>query len=192
MVTGNLLAAVQEIEKLSLLHAKPRSNATASDSKHTQSELQPIDVGDIENAVASSARFTTFNMIDHAVEGQATAACRALRFIREEGNEIPAVIGGLAHQLRTLLSLKRFEQQGALNQGFKSLRTFSKKQPAIRAALQRLSESDLHQCVKLAAQADIFGKSGKNLESWMAIEMILLNLAGKPLPTQSLLAELTH
>lgn len=167
-VTGNLMAAAQELEKLSLSHTP---NST-------------IDAEAIEKAVSSSARYTVFNMLDLAVNGEAKNACRALRHLREEGTEAVATIAAIAHQLRNLLLLKGYQQQGGLDSGFKTLRIFAKKQPSVRNALKRLSAEQLEDCVQLASRADIMSKSGQRGTSWSVIEMILLALSGHSLPTQ--------
>ncbi len=60
-VEGNLLAAAQEIEKLKLL-----------------AEGQQIDVDTVQAAVADSARFDVFGLIDAALNGEAAHCLRML------------------------------------------------------------------------------------------------------------------
>lgn len=172
-VEGNLMAAEQELEKLSLLAGKQSS----------------INVETVADNVSDNARFSAFNMLDHAVSGNAISACRALSHIREEGTEAVAIIGAIAYQLRTLVQLKRFQERGELTNGFRSLRVIAKRQKTITSALNRLSHAQLNDCGSLASKADLMTKSGNVQLAWSVLEMLLMNLSGHKMPTQdSLLA----
>jgi len=80
---GNLLALVQEIEKLALLHPGAE-----------------LGVEELLDAVADSARFSAFDLVDSALEGQAARALRILGVLREEGAPPLQVLGALAWALR--------------------------------------------------------------------------------------------
>ena len=67
-VEGNLLAAAQEIEKLKLL-----------------ADGQQIDAGTVQAAVADSARYDVFGLIDAILNGEAAHALRMLDGLRGEG-----------------------------------------------------------------------------------------------------------
>ncbi len=167
-VEGNLVAAAQELDKLALLLP----------------EKSTVDIQTVGRAVADSARFSAFSMLDRAIDGDALGACRALRHLKEEGNEPPAIIGAIAHQLRTLVQLKEYQANNKLSEGFKSLRIINKRQSPLANSLANLSSSTLNNFVRLASSADIDSKSANKAASWALMEMILLGLAGKPLPTQ--------
>lgn len=77
-VEGNLLAAAQEIES-SLL-----------------AEGNQIDAATVQAAVADSARFDVFGLIDAALGGEAAHALRILEGLRGEGIEPPVILWGLA------------------------------------------------------------------------------------------------
>ncbi len=85
-VEGNLLAAAQEIEKLSLL---------ASDT-HITSDIVSLSVG-------NSARYNAFNMVDTALAGDARGALRALRGLKAEGSAAPAILWPVSKELRLLI-----------------------------------------------------------------------------------------
>ena len=70
-VEGNLMAANQELEKLSLLVPKNSS----------------INRNLISKTVADNSKFSTFECFDAAMEGDTLSACRALRNIKDEGIE---------------------------------------------------------------------------------------------------------
>lgn len=74
---GNLLAAVQEIEKLRLLV-----------------EGNQLDAATVQASVADSARFDLFGLLDAALAGEAAHALRMLEGLRGEGVEAPVVLWG--------------------------------------------------------------------------------------------------
>ena len=167
-VEGNLMAAAQELDKLALLLPK---NST-------------IDRASVGKAVADSARFSAFNTFDHAIDGDATSACRALRHLQEEGNEPAAIIAALAHQLRNLSQLKDFESKNKMADGMRVLRINRKRQSATTALVSRTTANQFNHFIQLTAKADTCSKSVHKETAWLLIEMVLLGLAGKSLPTQ--------
>src|SRR5690606_29613173 len=82
-IEGNLLAAVQEIEKLRL------SGLTS-----------PISAGDLMSVLGDSARYDVFELIDAVLEGDARRISRMLRSLRQEGVAILGIVGALTSQLR--------------------------------------------------------------------------------------------
>ncbi len=86
-VEGNLLAAVQEIEKLKLLDLR-----------------QPIDARSIAAAVEDTAHYDAYELIDAAFAGDAKRVRRVQHTLREEGVAIMALLGAFASQLRRLES----------------------------------------------------------------------------------------
>ena len=86
-VEGNLLAAVQEIEKLKLLDLH-----------------QPIDARSIAAAVEDTAHYDAYELIDAAFAGDAKRVQRVQRTLHEEGVAIMALLGAFTSQLRRLES----------------------------------------------------------------------------------------
>ncbi|HET7359927.1 MAG TPA: DNA polymerase III subunit delta, partial [Rhodanobacteraceae bacterium] len=82
-VEGNLLAAVQEIEKLAVLHGEGR-----------------LDAATLESLVVDSARFDVFKLVDAAFAGDGARALRILDGLRAEGEELIALMGWLGTQLQ--------------------------------------------------------------------------------------------
>ena len=84
-VEGNLLAAVQEIEKLKLL---------ALDGK--------VDASRMSSVVADSARYNLFEFIDKVLSGDAQSAARSLRGLQNEGIEPVPLLWAITRELRIL------------------------------------------------------------------------------------------
>jgi DNA polymerase-3 subunit delta len=94
-VEGNLLAAAQEIEKLKLM-----------------AEGGQITVETVQAAVADSARFDVFGLVDAVLNGEAAHALRMLEGLRGEGVEPPVILWALARELRLLANLSLQYSQG--------------------------------------------------------------------------------
>jgi DNA polymerase-3 subunit delta len=93
-VEGNLLAAAQEIEKLKLM-----------------AEGGQITVETVQAAVADSARFDVFGLVDAILNG-AAHALRMLEGLRGEGVEPPVILWALARELRLLANISLQYSQG--------------------------------------------------------------------------------
>lgn len=122
---GNLLAAVQEIEKQRLLR-----------------DPGPLEVDDLLGNLADSARFDLFALTDAALSGDRARTQRILRVLRAEGTADILVLWVLARELRMLIELS-----GA---GSASPRLPPQRAQTIERALARLSpallRSLLHRC----------------------------------------------
>jgi len=170
-VEGNLVSAVQELEKLALLTSRDQT---------VSAEL-------VETSVLDNARYSAFNMLDRAIDGECRAACKALQKIREEGTEGIAVTGAIAYQVRSLLSLIEYQRQNQLAKGFKAQRVLFKRQKPLGIALKRLTAADMENCIQLLGRADKLYKTGQTQIGWQILEAIILRLAGKPLAVESML-----
>lgn len=84
-VEGNLLAAVQEIEKLRLAGLE-----------------QPITATALGQVMEDSAHYDAFELIDAVFAGDLERVSRVLRNLRQEGVSLFAILGALTSQLRRL------------------------------------------------------------------------------------------
>jgi DNA polymerase-3 subunit delta len=84
-VEGNLLAAVQEIEKLKLAGLD-----------------QPISVDALMSVMEDSAHYDAFELIDSVFAGDTARVSRVLQNLRQEGVALFAILGALTNQLRRL------------------------------------------------------------------------------------------
>lgn len=158
-VEGNLLAASQEIEKLKLL---------SSDNLITAATMN--------DAVASSARYDVFGLIDRALAGDAEAAIKTLHGLRAEGVEAPVVLWALAREIRSLLEIGEKLDQG---QPINRLVRIQKRQPLVQTALSRLSRRQLEALLLRARAVDNAIKGGRELNPWTGLLELSLNLSGK-------------
>lgn len=158
-VEGNLLAASQEIEKLKLL---------------TQDSVISADT--MNNAVASSARYDVFGLIDKALAADAAGAVKTLQGLRAEGTEAPVVLWAIAREIRTLLETQQKLEQG---QPINRLVRIQKRQPLIQAACRRLHPRQLENFLLRARAVDNAIKGGREMDPWAGLLELTLNLSGK-------------
>jgi len=158
-VEGNLLAASQEIEKLKLLSAD-----------------NLITAATMSDAVASSARYDVFGLIDKALAADADGAVKTLYGLRAEGIEAPVVLWALAREIRSLLEIGEKLDQG---QPLARLVRIQKRQPLVQAALARLRPRALEGLLLRARAVDVAIKGGRDQDPWTGLLELTLNLSGK-------------
>ncbi|HBO1240632.1 DNA polymerase III subunit delta [Pseudomonas aeruginosa] len=166
-VEGNLLAAAQEIEKLKLL-----------------AEGNQIDAATVQAAVADSARFDVFGLIDAALGGESAHALRILEGLRGEGIEPPVILWGLAREIRLLAGLAQQYGQGIpLEKAFAQARppVWDKRRPLLTRALQRHSSSRWNQMLRDAQLIDAQIKGQAPGSPWSGLSLLALTLAGQRL-----------
>ena len=156
---GNLLAAGQEIEKLKLLCAD-----------------RVITAEVMSDAVATSARYDVFGLIDRALAGDADNAIKTLHGLRAEGVEAPVVLWALAREIRSLLEIGEKLDQG---QPLNRLVRIQKRQPLVQAAMARLRPRQLEGLLLRARAVDTAIKGGKDQDPWTGLLELTLNLSGR-------------
>ena len=159
---GNLLAAHQEIEKLTLI---------ATDTTLT-TEI-------IAGAVADSARFDIFGMIDKILFGDARGAVKSLQGLRMEGTDATVVLWGLAREIRSLLAITVGIAQGqSFPWAAKQAGVWEKRQPLVQQALKRTNHAELERLLRQANGIDKSIKGLMNTNPWDELIDLTLNLAG--------------
>ena len=171
-VEGNLLAAAQEIEKLKLL-----------------ADGNQITVETVQAAVADSARFDVFGLVDAILNGEAAHALRMLEGLRGEGVEPPVILWALARELRLLAGLaQQFSQGVPLDKAFSQARppVWDKRRPLVSKALQRLSAQRWTQLLQDAQRIDAQIKGQAEGSPWTSLARLVLLMAGQRigLPSQ--------
>jgi len=164
-VEGNLLAAVQEIERIRLISG--------------QGNIEPSQV--LEE-VSDSSRYTTFALIDAALSGSAARSCRILQGLRSEGTEILLIVGLLGRELRSLskMSVKLATGQ-SVKDAMQANRVWSNRKTIVGKALQRHRLTDFDSMISHLAQLDKMVKGLESGDPWDELTAILLKLAGTEL-----------
>lgn len=156
-VEGNLLAAKQELEKLSLL----------ADGRAITRELVLRSVGD-------SARYDVFQLAAAAAAGEASRAMHVLLGLKSEGVEPTLILWALLRELRGLWQARERERlrSGARGSGWNLA-----AQPSAKA-LARLSKLQLAPMLIQASQADRVVKGMTAGDAWSIITGLTGALSG--------------
>ncbi|QLL12743.1 DNA polymerase III subunit delta [Pseudomonas chlororaphis] len=167
-VEGNLLAAAQEIEKLKLM-----------------AEGGQITVETVQAAVADSARFDVFGLVDAILNGEAAHTLRMLEGLRGEGVEPPVILWALSRELRSLANMSLQYSQGTpLDKVFSQARppVWDKRKPLMSKALQRYSAPRWAQLLLDAQRIDAQIKGQAAGSPWSSLSRLSLLMAGQRLP----------
>lgn len=166
-VEGNLLAAVQEVEKLKLLCPEGIITAEA-----------------VAESVADNARYNLFGLVDQALSGDAAGALKMLQGLRAEGTEPPVVLWALAREIRLLYQCRAAMQRGtSAQQAMRSQRVWDKRMPLVGAGLKRHSLEHLAELLHRANLADQSVKGLADGRPWDHLGQLVLQLSqGEALP----------
>lgn len=161
-IEGNLLAAVQEIEKLALL----------TTNNHINYEL-------MASAVADSARYDVFSLADKALQGDVRAAAKTLQGLKGEGTDVITLLWAVLRDIRSLNLIAQATAQGkSFETAARQAGIWEKRQPLIQNALRRLKSGQLQQMLRKANAIDKSIKGMRNAEPWDELLDLVLNLAG--------------
>ena len=162
-VEGNLLAAAQEINLLSLLYPK-----------------QQISAEIIEQVIADHARFNVYSFVDACLAGSVHRVIRILHSLKREQMEPVIILWALARDARILCQLSVAMEQGERPQ-FQRYGVWSSRSGIVNAALKRLSRPQWENILRRLGRADLMAKGRASLQRkdiWEEIESICLGMCG--------------
>lgn len=166
-VEGNLLAAMQEIEKLKLLAADSSENIIRLDAKT------------VMQVVADSSRYNAYQLIDAALLGDVSRAQKMLAGLKSEGIYPLIILNAICRELRTLLPMleKKREGQG-VNAIIQSARVWYNRKQAVTAALARLDTQSVWKLLDHSRRIDQSIKGLSKANPWLELSLLLLQLSG--------------
>jgi len=182
-VEGNLLAAHQEIQKLSLLYPAGE-----------------LSFEQIEAAVLNVARYDVFKLGEAVLAGQATRALRMLDGLEAEGESAVFVHWSLAEDIRALKRVKDALGSGTpLPLALRDARVWGAKERVFERALALLSDAALTHLLEAAQICDGLIKGLKHpdwpADPWQALKRLVLMLVeqtarigARPAPRLALIA----
>jgi DNA polymerase-3 subunit delta len=170
---GNLLAADQELEKLSIRF----------------SEKRELSFEVIEESVAQSSRYNNYVLVDACLAGNPERAMKVLNSLIAEGYVTAQLLWALQSALQQLTSLKQSQVNGRISQRlWQELRIWSSKQRLFETALSRLSLDQIERLIQSCATLDRIGKGQQDAEfphtDWLQMKSMVCEFCGiKPLKT---------
>ena len=164
---GNLLAADQELEKLSLRF----------------SGQQVIDFETIETSVAESARYSHFLLVDACLAGKTRRALKILQSLEAEGYATAQLRWALQNSLQQLDRLKLAQRSGAVSDRlWQELRIWRNQQRLYQAAMTRLGAAQIERLLQSCATLDRLGKGQQDSEfpqqDWFEIKSLVADFSG--------------
>mgnify|MGYP006158625783 FL=1 len=161
-VEGNLLAAVQEIEKLKLL--APEGT---------------VDGITMSSVVSDSARYNIFEFVDKILIGDAQSAARSLRGLENEGTDAIPLLWAVTRELRILIKASELITSGEKSDwALKKSGVWEKRLPLFRAALKRLRPAHLRMLLRQAGAIDRGIKGMRKADVWDEMATLVLSFAG--------------
>jgi DNA polymerase-3 subunit delta len=164
-VEGNLLAAHQEIQKLSLLYP-------AGELTHAQ----------VESAVMNVARYDVFKLSEAVLAGQVARVQRMLDGLQAEGEAAVLVHYTLSEDIRALKRVKDAMAEGRpLPMALREQRIWGVREKLFERVLPKLSTARLAQLLKNAHQVDGIVKGLKvadwPTDPWQALQRLALRVS---------------
>lgn len=160
---GNLLAAKQDIDKLALLFPGGKVNREA-----------------MRAAVADSAHFEAFDLIEKVLAGDSRGVARSLPRLREEGVDLHELLGAWSWTLRTWGdAAAHYARLGDARRACEAARLFGPRQAPYLKALPRASLAQVQDWLARCSDIDLKGKStGGEPAAWADLLTCLLSASG--------------
>lgn len=158
---GNLLAAAQEIEKLTLLHEGGR-----------------IDLESVAASVAGSARYNVFELVDSALGGNAARTLGILAGLRSEGTPPLVVLWSLTRELRVLEAVARALESG-LDSGrvLAAHRVWDRRKSLVGQGARRQSAAGWQRLLRTCARTDRASKGRDVADPWQLLEDVVAGMS---------------
>lgn len=166
-VEGNLLAAVQDIERIKLAYA---------DNNGTEKQLEASDIAEF---VSDNSRLTSFDLIDATLLGETSRAQKILQGLRAEGVHPLPILATFTRELDSLLPMLAQKEQGQTSEVImRNARVWSNRKTAVKSSLARLSKSEAWQLLHHARLIDGAIKGMNLANPWDELSLLSLRLSG--------------
>lgn len=171
-VEGNLLAADQEIEKLSLLFS-------------VKGQMQNLDHNQVSYAVFDNARYNVFDLFDCALSGDLKRASRILSGLQREGQPIMLVMTLVAKEVRMLAKMSAImAKTHDLAMALKGFYIFPKRKNLISQTIRQVQRDNKQlehwqNLLKKLLLADKIAKGAEVGDAWEIMQLILADIANK-------------
>jgi DNA polymerase-3 subunit delta len=154
---GNLLAAKQEIEKLSILFPK-----------------QHLQLPQVEQSITTHNHFSLFQWIDSLLAGDKARHARIIKQLHAEGAELLLLSATIASEIQKLLALsyQQKEQPLGLLLAQQKPKLWPAKQDLLKLALTRLKTPQLEKMLIDCALLEIAVKIENNEDTWLQLDAI--------------------
>ncbi len=157
-VEGNLLAAAQEVDKLFLLHGAGK-----------------LSFEQTADAVADSARFSIYDLVDNALAGDVVRTARIIGGLKNEGVEPVLMLWALSREVRMIAKIA--EANISPDAAMSKLRVWENRKALVRKALCRHSAGRWKLFLKRCAKIDKVIKGVEPGRVWDELLMLSTQIA---------------
>ena len=154
---GNLLAATQTLEKLTLHFGK-----------------QTINAAQLDDFIQDTAQFNTFDLITATLLGQTERALRILNVLKAERGEPVLILAALVKDLRLTYQLQQSNNPAAF---FQQQRIWQNKQRELSTAAHSLNARALRALLSEADEIDSVIKGALPGNSWDRLYRLMSRIA---------------
>ena len=157
---GNLLAAENEIIKLSLLDINTN-----------------IDAKKLISHISNGSKFDSFKLLDFCMTGQIKKTAQALSYFEEEGIE-PLILNGLFSWVFTAISKLKFSPNDSVtNEKLIELRIFGTTQALVKTSLDKLTSNQVEASLIKIKEIDLICKGMCIGDSWLEINRFAFGIS---------------
>jgi len=158
---GNLLATAQEIDKLSIL----------ADNKE-------LDASMVARAVADSARFNVFTLVDTALAGNTARALNILYHLKAESEDPLKILNFICREVRSLCKMSQQMESGqSVSAVMQNEHVWRNRMAPISTALNNHSLTQLQAFLNDARLIDQAVKGLNKLNTWDELSRMVLSLS---------------
>lgn len=159
---GNLLACAQDLAKLALLFPDT-----------------PVDAEALLQAVADSARYEAFDLVDKLLAGDALSAVRSLQRLREEGVSPLELVGALSYALRNwAIAHAAYARSRDVASALAQAKLFGARAKPYEALLRRGARYSPAAGLVLLSRVDQAVKTGREPAAWEDLLTLVLAATG--------------
>lgn len=166
-VEGNLLAADQEIEKLSLLYPAQKS-------------LLSLTTEQVLEVVFDSARYNVFDLFDCALSKDLKRALKILHGLQAEGEPIMLLMTLVAKEVRMLARMTAIMQKENLDAALRGFYLFPKRKPLIAQTVRTSRPKHWQNLLEDLLELDKMAKGAMPGDPWDKMQLILAQIAQQP------------
>jgi len=157
---GNLVAAAQVLEKLCLLNP-----------------TQPIDSKSLQPLLTNESQFNVFDLIDSLLSDPPARSLNILNQLKRNDVEPAIVLWSITRELRLLAECATLVAQGiSLDSVFKKYRVFPRRQPVVKAFINRTTAANCYHHLSQAIHVDRAIKGSSNEDPWRALTQLCLRI----------------
>ena len=171
LVEGNLLAAAQAIEKLTLRYGETGKTVA-------------IDLQQLEQTISKSAHYSIFDLVNYLLQGDTSKALEVMHELIACGEEPILILWAIAKEVRVLAALKAARQNGASSQQvFDQHKIWKQRQRPLIERAQRLSGKQIINAQHLCHQLDLAVKGQNPMPVELLLRQLVLTLTTANLPS---------